>query len=79
LLTGLGAERDGHRLTAIDVRFKETTILVILKKDSPNGPMVAFLEAVSLDDVLFVVASAVKSKTIPWKADKFRSMRSDKT
>jgi hypothetical protein len=79
LLTGFGAEREGHKLTAIDIRFKEATILVVLKKDSPKGPQVAFLEAANLDDVLFVVASAVKSKTIPWKPDKFRSMRSDKT
>jgi hypothetical protein len=79
LLTGVGAEKEGHRLAAIDIRFKGDTVLIVLKKDSPKGPMVAFLEAMSLEDVLFVVASAIKSKAVPWKPDKFRSMRSDKT
>lgn len=78
LLTGLGMEKTGHRLVAIDIRLKGKTILVVLKKDSPNGPMVAFLEASNLDDVLYVIASAVKAKTVPWKPDKFRTMRSDK-
>jgi hypothetical protein len=40
--------------------------------------MVAFLEAENLDDVLYVTAHAIKSKTVPWKPDKFRSMRNDK-
>lgn len=78
LLTGLGAERGGHKLVAIDIRFNASTVLVLLKKDSPKGPMVAFMEAANLDDALYVVAAAVKSKTVPWKPDKFRTMRSDK-
>jgi hypothetical protein len=61
------------------MRFKGTSVLVVLKKDTPKGPMVAFLEARNLDDALYVTAAAVKSKTVPWKPDKFRSMRSDKT
>ena len=79
LLTGIGQEREGHRLIAIDIRLKGTSVLIVLKKDSPKGPMVAFLEAKNLDDALYVMASAIRSKAVPWKADKYRSMRKDKT
>lgn len=78
LLTGNARELVGHRLTAVDIRFKGETVLVMLKKESPKGPQVAFLEAKDLDDALYVMAAAVRSKTIPWKADKWGSMRSDK-
>jgi hypothetical protein len=78
LLTGLGQTRRGHRLDAINISFKEESVLIILKKSSPKGPQVAFLEAKDLDDALYVMGQAIKSKTVPWKTDKFRSIRSDK-
>jgi len=78
LLTGLGEGRRGHRLVAIDIRFNAATVTVLLKKDSPKGAMVAFLEARTLDDALWVTAKAVKSKRVPWKPDKYRTMRNDK-
>lgn len=77
LLTGLSNGRSGHTLKQISFQFKETTVLIIMKKDSPNGPKVAFLEAHNLDDALWVAASAIKSRTIPWKDDKWRTMRND--
>jgi len=78
LLTGLSAGKSGHTLRQISFQFKDETVLIVMKKDSPKGPKVAFLEAYTLDDALYVAASAIKSKTIPWKDDKWRSMRSDK-
>lgn len=79
LLTGLGQERMGHRLTAVNIQLKPNSVLIILKKDSPKGAMIAFLEAKGLDEALWVMASMVKAKRIPWKPDKWRSTRNDKT
>lgn len=71
LLTGLSAGRSGHSLTQINFQFKATSVLIILKKDSPKGKMVAFLEASNLDSALFVLAYHIKSKRVPWKPDKY--------
>lgn len=79
LLTGLGQEKAGHRMKQINFQFKDNHILLILKKDSPKGPMVAFIECEDLDKSLWVAASLTKSKQIPWKADKWGTMRKDKT
>lgn len=79
LLTGMPTGKGGHVLRAVDVRINDDGVLVVLKKDSPKGPMVAFLNAKNLDDALYVVAAGVKAKNLGWKPDKFRSMRSDKT
>jgi hypothetical protein len=78
LLTGLAVGRSGHQLISMQLQFKEETVLIILKKKSPTGDQVAFLEAATLELVLWVMASAIKSKTVPWKANKWTSMRSDK-
>lgn len=78
LLTGLSAGKSGHTLRQVNFQFKDETVLIVLKKDSPNGPMVAFIEAYNLDDALFVLAGAIKSKKVPWKPDKWGSMRNDK-
>lgn len=78
LLTGLSAGRSGHILRQLNFHINEGTVLIIMKKDSPKGPMVAFLEGATLDDALYVVAAAVKSKTVPWKPDKWRTTRNDK-
>lgn len=72
LLTGKNAGMGGHVLRQVNFHFKGTSILIILKKDSPKGPMVAFLEAETLDDALFVLATAIKAKTIDWRPDKWR-------
>lgn len=78
LLTGCGKVVQKQQLVAIDMRFDVDKVLIILKKDSPKGPMVAFLETSNLDDALDVLARAIKAKAVPWKPDKYRSMRSDK-
>ena len=72
LLTGGDAGKNGHRLTAINFSFKDTTVLIILKKDTPTGAKVAFLEASSLDDALYVLATTIKSKTVPWRDDRWK-------
>ena len=77
LLTGKTTGVKGHILRQVNFHFKDNSILIILKKDSPKGPMVAFMEAESLDDALWVVACAIKHKRIPWKPDKWRTTRSD--
>lgn len=78
LLTGGDDGRLGHRLLQLNFHFKGKTVLVILKKESPMGPQVAFMEAASLDAALWVVAMAIKSKSVPWKADKWGTIRNDK-
>lgn len=78
LLTGLSAGRSGHTLRQINFQFHPDKVLIVMKKDSPNGPMVAFLDAYTLDDALYVVASAIKARTVPWKVDKWSTMRSDR-
>lgn len=78
LMTGLTVGRSGHILRQVNFHFKDESVLVILKKDSPKGPMVAFLEGKTLDDALYVAAYAIKSRTVPWKDDKWRSTRNDK-
>lgn len=79
LLTGGEVGRLGHTLRQINFQFKANSVLIILKKDSPVGPQVAFLEAPTLDTALWIVAAAIKAKKVPWKADKWGSMRSDET
>ena len=69
---------NGHRLTSINIHWKESTVLIILKKESPKGHQVAFLEARDLDDALFVMAHAIKSKTIRWRVDEWQMRRLDK-
>jgi len=71
LLTGLAVGKSGHILTSMRLDFKEEGVLIILKKKAPEGPMVAFLEAPTLELVLWVMASAIKSKTVPWHKDKW--------
>lgn len=78
LLTGLSTGKSGHTLRQVNFHFKNETVLIIMKKDSPNGPMVAFIEADGLDNALWVAASYIKSKRVPWKVDKWRSTRNDK-
>jgi len=71
LLTGLAVGKSGHILTSMRMDFKEEGVLIILKKKTPTGPEVAFLEAPTLELVLWVMASAIKSRTVPWKKDKW--------
>jgi len=70
--------KDGHRLTEVRLVFKGETVLILMKKDSPKGPQVAFLEAYNLEDALEIMASGIKARNIPWKPDKWGSMRNDK-
>jgi hypothetical protein len=79
LLTGLAIGKTGHILESMQLVFKDDTVLIILKKRSPAGRQVAFLEAATLELVLWVMASAIKSKSIPWRANNWTSMRSDKS
>lgn len=67
----------GHRMTEVRLQFKDDTVLLILKKDTPKGPQIAFLEAESFDTALWVLEDAVKAKRVPWKRDRWRTMRID--
>lgn len=72
LLIGQSGEVKGHQLRQVNFHLMEDGVRIVLKKDSPKGPQVAFLHGTNLDAALFVVAASIKSKTIPWKADKWR-------
>ena len=72
-LTGLPQGKRGHRLTSIRFMFKEESILIILKKDTPKGKMVAFADAETLEGAIWVMAQLIKSKSLKWRTDKWTS------
>lgn len=65
----------GHFLKEIKIQFKEDKILIILKKDSPKGPMVAFIEARRFGEVVWVMAHLIKSKQLRWRLDEWEMRR----
>lgn len=67
-----GKERRGHKFLEIRLQWKDDSLLVILKKDSPKGPEIAFIEGDTLEEAVYVMAHMVKSKTVPWKQDKWK-------
>lgn len=69
---------NGHRLTSINIQFKETGLLIILKKTAKTVPMVGFIEAANLDDALYVMANEIKSKRVRWRKDEWRMRDLDK-
>jgi hypothetical protein len=77
-LTGLQNGRSGHRLVSIQIQFRDSNTTMILKKDSPKGAEVAFVSGVTLEDAIWVLACEIKAKTLRWRKDEWRSMRSDK-
>jgi len=77
LVTRLQGGTKGHYLTEIRFKFTDEDVMVIVKKDSPKGPMVAFTGGPTLDHALYNLAFLVKSKGLRWKADKWRTIRSD--
>lgn len=79
LLTGDSRTIAGHRLTGVNFKVVEEGVLVTLKKESPKGPMVAFIHANDLDAALEIVAACIKQNAIKWKPDKWATMRNDKT
>lgn len=78
LITQLQHGRQGHYLTELKFLIKNEEVLVIAKKDSPQGPVVAFVVGVDLDSALYNLAYAIKTKSLNWKPDKWRTTRSDK-
>lgn len=76
LLTNSPQGVGGHTLKSIQIQFRETDVLIILKKDSPKGAKVAFIEANGLDDALYVMASLIKAKRVPWRDDRWASKKS---
>jgi len=65
-------EVDGHRLTEISFRFRPTSILAVIKKDSPSGPKVAFHEAETWELMWWSLALTVKRRGLIWRDDKYR-------
>lgn len=78
LITGHAKRWTSHQLRAIDFKFKAEEVLIVIKKDSPTGPQVAFVSGSNADEALYNLAYGIKSKTLRWRKDKFRTMRTDK-
>jgi len=70
--------RKGHSLTSIKINIKEESVLIILKKNTPQGPRIAFLEAGTMDEALWVMALGITSKTIKWREDEWEIRNIDK-
>ena len=70
--------REGHYLTEVKIMFRRDGVLMVLKKDSPTGPKVAFIETEHFDSCVWVLKEHIVSKQVQWKPDKFRSIRNDK-
>jgi len=77
LITGHAARWSKHNLKGINFQFLEDRVRIVIKKDSPKGPQVAFLEGSNADEALYNLAYAIKSKTLRWRPDKFRTTRRD--
>lgn len=77
LLTGHAKRWTGHHLTGINFKFKDNEVVVVIKKDSPKGPQVAFVWGPDLDGALYNLAYEIKSKSLRWRTDKYRTTRSD--
>ena len=74
-----GRVTKGHRLKSFSLQFKEGSVLIVLKKESPKGDQVAFIEAEgSMTAALWCMERAVKSKRVPWKQDKWMKRGLDK-
>ena len=72
-----GKQKKGHKFVSIQITWKVDSVLVILKKDSPKEPKIAFIEAKDIEDALWCMAQAISSKKVAWKTDKWRTMRID--
>lgn len=77
LLTSHAKRWTGHHLTGLNFKFTDEGVFVVIKKDSPKGPQVTFVDGPDLDTTLYNLAYAIKSKTLRWRPDKFRTMRRD--
>jgi len=66
-----GRTTKGHKFKSVQVNFKEDSVLIILKKESPKGPQIAFVEARSFTAALWGMQQEITSKRIAWKADKW--------
>lgn len=71
LIANVPHGRQDHVLKEIKIQFKEEHCLVILKKATPSGGQVAFLQAEDLAWALWAMAHGIKAKTIKWKTDKW--------
>lgn len=69
---------DGHRLTGINIRFTAERVKLILKKDTPKNPKVAYFEAATITYALWMAASALTSKRVPWRDDEWEMRRRSK-
>lgn len=67
----------GHKLVGMNFIFQEDKVLVILKKDSPQGSKVAFIDGASMDLCLWRVAQHISSKTLKWVDDKYKKPKGD--
>ena len=77
LMVGGQGGKAGHRLKGLNIKFLDDEVLLVVKKDTPKGPMVAFFGAEDLEGAMYNLALAIKAKRIDWKPDKWGSMRND--
>lgn len=70
-LTGLPGKKSGHRLTSIRLDFIESGIRIILKKQTPKGPKIAFLNCTDFDAALWVMSQSIKAKKLKWREDRY--------
>lgn len=68
----------GHYLTEIKIQLKQDRVLIVLKKDSPGGPQVAFVSAEDFDGAIWVLAQEITSKKLRWRVDEWEIRRVDK-
>lgn len=76
-LLGRDVTDSGHVLREITFKFKEDEVFIMVKKDSPKGPQIAFLDGGDVDKALWNLGRSIATKSLKWRPDKWRSMRSD--
>lgn len=62
---------DGHVFKSVQIQFKDDEILVIMKKDTPKGPMVSFTSANSFIWALYNVHRGLITRKMRWMPDKW--------
>ena len=74
-LTGGGKPIGTHRLTGINIKFTESEVLIIVKKDAREQAMVAFFSATEFTMALWAAAQGFTSNSVKWRADEWEMRR----
>lgn len=76
--TNYGFDRKGHKLISFRIKYREDDVLLILQKDSPQGPRIAFVDGSNVENALAVLTFMVEKKRLEWHEDKYRMREFDK-